>query len=310
MNTLYMIGNTHFDPAWLWTWDEAMAGIRATFRAALERMDEDPDFKYSFSTPPVFQWIQETDPELFEKIRQRVAEGRWDVEAEGWWLQPDCNAPSGESLIRQGLYGQRYLMEQFGKRATTVFNFDSFGHGPMLPQILKKCGLSYYVFSRPAPKEQALEKELFAWRCADGSQVLAFRADADGVGKYNHQTEDFIRMNRQRLANCDHDLMLVYGVSDHGGAPTKQAIQDIRKTNEEFTDVTVKMASTTEYFEAQKDQVNATFTGELMTRYYGVFSDKAEIKRNNRRAEYALSRAEKASCFAQMLGTRTYPGDQ
>lgn len=310
MNTLYMIGNTHFDPAWLWTWDEAMAGIRATFRAALERMDEDPDFKYSFSTPPVFRWIQETDPELFEKIRQRVAEGRWDVEAEGWWLQPDCNAPSGESLIRQGLYGQRYLMEQFGKRATTVFNFDSFGHGPMLPQILKKCGLSYYVFSRPAPKEQALEKELFAWRSADGSQVLAFRADADGVGKYNHQTEDFIRMNRQRLANCDHDLMLVYGVSDHGGAPTKQAIQDIHKTNEEFTDVTVKMASTTEYFEAQRDQVSTTFTGELMTRYYGVFSGKAEIKCNNRRAEYALSRAEKASCFAQMLGTRTYPGDQ
>lgn len=310
MNTLYMIGNTHFDPAWLWTWDEAMASIRATFRAALERMDEDPTFVYSFCTPAVFDWIRETDPELFGQIRQRIAEGRWDIEAEGWWLQPDCNAPSGESLIRQGLYGQRYLMEHFGKRATTVFNFDSFGHGPMLPQILKKCGLSYYVFSRPAPKEQSLPRELFAWRSADGSEVLAFRADADGVGKYNHQTEDFIRLNRERLASCDHDLMLVYGVSDHGGAPTKQSIRDIHNMNAALTDISVKMASTTAFFEAQKDQVSAAVTGELMTRYYGVFSNKEEIKRNNRRAEYALSRAEKASCFAQMLGYRPYPREK
>ena len=309
MNTLYMIGNTHFDPAWLWTWDEAMAGIRATFRAALERMKEDSEFVYSFCTPAVFDWIRQTDPELFEEIRQRVAEGRWDVEAEGWWLQPDCNAPSGESLIRQGLYGQKYLMESFGKRATTVFNFDSFGHGPMLPQILKKSGLRYYVFSRPAPKEQALEDELFTWRSADGSEILAFRADADGVGKYTHQTEEFIRLHRERLAEHDHDEMLVYGVSDHGGAPTKQAIQDIHKMNREFGDVFLKMTGTTAFFEAQKDQVSATVTGELMTRYYGVFSNKAEIKRNNRRAEYALSRAEKASCFAEMLGSRPYPSD-
>ena len=310
MNTLYMIGSTHFDPAWLWTWDEAMAGIRATFRAALERMEEDGEFVYSFCTPAVFDWIRETDPELFEKIRQRVAEGRWDIEAEGWWLQPDCNAPSGESLIRQGLYGQRYLMEHFGKRATTVFNFDSFGHGPMLPQILKKCGLEYYVFSRPAPKEQQLEKELFAWRSADGSQVLAFRADADGVGKYHRQAADFIRMNRERLNSCDHDLMVVYGVSDHGGAPTRQAIRDIHEMNRQFQDVSLKMASTTAFFEAQKEQVSATVTGELMTRYYGVFSNKAEIKRNNRRAEYAVSRAEKASCFTEMLGCRPYPGEK
>ena len=260
MKTLYMIGNTHFDPAWLWTWDEAMAGIRATFRAALERMQEDSEFVYSFCTPAVFDWIRETDPALFEQIRQRVAEGGWDVAAEGWWLQPDCNAPSGESLIRQGLYGQMYLMEHFGKRATTVFNFDSFGHGPMLPQILKKCDLHYYVFSRPAPKEQALEKELFAWRSADGSEILAFRADADGVGKYNHQTDEFIRLNREQLANCDHDLMLVYGVSDHGGAPTKEAIRAIHEANETCGDISVRMTGTTEFFEAQKSQVTAAYT--------------------------------------------------
>lgn len=310
MRRIYMIGNTHFDPAWLWTWDEAMASIRATFRSALERMKEDDEFIYSFCTPAVFEWIQKTDPEMFEEIRQRAIEGRWDIQAEGWWLQPDCNAPCGESLIRQGLYGQQYLTEHFGKRATTVFNFDSFGHGPSLPQILKKCCLDNYVFSRPALKEQSLEKELFVWKSPDGSEVLAYRSDADGVGKYNRQTEDFIRMQLERWENCGHDLMLVYGVSDHGGAPTKQAISAIRELKDAIDGVTVKMASTTEFFAEQRGKIKTTFCGELMTRYYGVFSNHGEIKRNNRRAEYAVTRAEKVSCFAQMLGYSSYPANE
>ena len=133
MRKLYMIGNTHFDPVWLWKWDEAMASVRATFRAALDRMKENDKFIYSFATPPVFEWIRKTDPEMFEEIKARVAEGRWDL-AEGWWLQPDCYGATGESYVRQGLYGQRYLMEHFGKYSDTVFNIDSFGHSPMLPQ--------------------------------------------------------------------------------------------------------------------------------------------------------------------------------
>ncbi len=104
MKKVYMIGNTHFDPVWLWKWDEAMFSITATFRSALERMREYPEFKYSFATPPVFEWIKKTNPEMFEEIKQRVEEGRWDL-GKGWWVQPDCYTPSGESLVRQGLYG-------------------------------------------------------------------------------------------------------------------------------------------------------------------------------------------------------------
>ena len=96
MKKLYMIGNTHFDPVWLWKWDEAMSSIRATFRAALDRMKEDENFIYSFATPPVFEWIKNTDPEMFEEIKIRVAEGRWDI-CEGWWVQPDCYSATGES---------------------------------------------------------------------------------------------------------------------------------------------------------------------------------------------------------------------
>ena len=105
-----MIANTHFDPVWLWKWDEAMSSITATFRSALQRMEEYPEFKYSFTTPPVFEWIKNTDPQLFNEIKKRVAEGRWEL-AEGWWVQPDCYSASGESYIRQGLYGQKYILE-------------------------------------------------------------------------------------------------------------------------------------------------------------------------------------------------------
>ena len=111
MKQLYMIGNTHFDPVWLWRWEEAMASIRATFRSALDRMKEDPDLVYSFATPPVFEWIRKTDPSLFEEIKERVAEGRWEL-GEAWWVQPDCYSASGESYVRQGLYGQRYCFVQ------------------------------------------------------------------------------------------------------------------------------------------------------------------------------------------------------
>ena len=156
MQKYYMVGNTHFDPVWLWTWDEAMASIRATFRSALDRMNEDPEFIYSFATPPVFEWIKKTDPDMFREIQQRVAEGRWDL-AEAWWLQPDCYSAMGESYVRQGLYGQKYLRENFGRISDCVFNIDSFGHSPMLPQILKKSHVDCYCFVRPEKWFVALE---------------------------------------------------------------------------------------------------------------------------------------------------------
>ena len=112
-DTYYLVGNAHLDPMWQWRWQEGSMEAKATLRSALDRMKEYPDFIYSFCTPPVFEWIKKTDPELFEEICQRVAEGRWDL-AEGWWLQPDCYLASGESYIRQGYYGQKYLKENFG----------------------------------------------------------------------------------------------------------------------------------------------------------------------------------------------------
>ena len=309
MNRFHMAGNTHFDPAWLWTWDEAMASIRATFRAALDRMDEDPDFRYSFSTPAVFEWIENTDPELFERIRQRVKEGRWDVAAEGWWLQPDCNCPSGESLIRQGLYAQRYLMERFGMKADSVFNIDSFGHSAMMPQILKKSGVDNYVFTRPNNADAPLDDDLFEWISPDGSSVTTYRCGNANDGCYPLDTLECLRSRRDALKAGGHDAMIVFGVSDHGGAPTKRSIADIRTAMAEMDDVGVEFSDVPRFFRENREKAKLSFTGELQPSFYGPFSDHAEVKRNNRRAEYALDRAERAGFIAGRLLGRGYSPD-
>ena len=282
MKINYMIGNTHFDPVWLWTWDEAMASIRATFRSALDRMKETPDFRYSFATPPVFEWIRNTDPELFEEIKERVKEGRWDL-CEAWWLQPDCYSASGESYVRQGLYGQKYLFDNFGVRSDCVFNVDSFGHSPQLPQILRKSGVKYYCFVRPETKYLPLEKDCFLWKGIDGTTVYAYRAE----DVYSKELEKTLDRSDEKT---DQDSIVIYGVTDHGGAPTKKDIALIeRRENAVF--------STVDHFFLQQHP-ETTVKGELLTGDFGVFADLPMTKRYNRIAENALMNAEKALVFA------------
>jgi len=305
---IHMFGNTHFDPSWLWTWDEAMASIRSTFRSALDRMKEDPDFIYSFSTPAVFEWIEQTDPDLFCEIQQRVKEGRWDVRAEGWWLQPDCNLPSGESFVRQGLYGQHYLMEKFGVKATTVFNNDSFGHCAMLPQILKKSGIDYYVMSRPEHHERQYEDDLFTWETPDGSSVLTYHVRSDIEGCYAQDTTSAIQKMRKESEKLTHDSAVIYGVSDHGGAPTKKSLAQIHEAIEKDGDV--RFSSTTDFFTAQQGRVSSRYMGELQPLFYGPFSNIVQVKRNNRKCENLLARAERASVMAAMLNDKAYPAEK
>ena len=150
---LHMIGNAHIDPVWLWQWQEGFHEVKASFRSALERMKEYPDFTFVASSAAFYEWVEESDPTMFAEIQQRVKDGRWGIVG-GWWVEPDCNIPAGESFVRHGLYGQRYFKEKFGVTAQTGFNVDSFGHAGTLPQILKKSGLDYYVFLRPMPHEK------------------------------------------------------------------------------------------------------------------------------------------------------------
>jgi alpha-mannosidase len=142
--TLHLIGNAHIDPVWLWSWQEGFHEVKATFRSALDRMKEYADFTFTASSAVFYQWVEHSDPQMFAEIQQRVAEGRWSIVG-GWWIEPDCNIPSGESFARQALYAQHYFLEKFGKIATVGYAIDSFGHNAMIPQLLKQSGMPFYV---------------------------------------------------------------------------------------------------------------------------------------------------------------------
>lgn len=309
MKDIFMIGNTHYDPVWLWRWDEALSSITATFRSALQRMEETPDFCYSFSAPAVLEQIEKTNPALFCEIKQRVAEGRWDL-AEGWWLQADTNAASGESYVRQGLYGQRYLLQKFGKMSRAAFNIDSFGHCSNLPQILAGCGIEFYCFWRPNQVQYELNAPLFVWEGGAGKSVLAYRVGGDGGEIF---TEHFEEDTLKKVAeNPDgQDLLVVFGVTDHGGAPTKEAISKIEQYRVTYQDkVQFRFGTVEDYFDRQKGKDLGRIKGEIQVTFIGPYSNFTEIKKNNRLAEYGALNAEKASVLAEKLVGMEYPAEK
>ncbi len=161
-----------------------MSVALSTFRSALDRMNEYPDFTFTASSAQFYEWVAETDPKMLQEIRKRVAEGRWDVVG-GWWIEPDVNVPNGESLVRQGLYSQRLFQQLFGRMAQIGYNPDSFGHPGTLPQILKLQGMHGYVFMRPQAHEKKLPADLFWWegRGWDASAHLSHSVQLRALGR-------------------------------------------------------------------------------------------------------------------------------
>jgi alpha-mannosidase len=302
---LHMIGNAHIDPVWLWQWPEGYQEVRATFQSAIDRLDENPDFVFTHTSVLFLQWVEESDPELFERIRARVAEGRWQIVG-GWWIEPDCNIPGGESFVRQGLYGQRWLHDRFGLISTTGANLDSFGHNASLPQILRRSGMDSYVFLRPKPEENHdLPGPLFHWEAADGSRVAAYRipheycAPRDDLGEH-------VEKSLATLPPGLDDLAVFYGVGNHGGGPTKANLSSIARLNERGDD-RLELSSLRRFFDSVSARDLPVWRGELQYHAPGCYTTHSGIKRWNRRAENLLQRAEKWCVVADVLGVQPYP---
>jgi alpha-mannosidase len=301
---LHMIGSAHIDPVWLWQWPEGYQEVRATFQSAIDRMDEYPEFVFTTDSVVYLAWVEESDPELFARIRERVAEGRFQIIG-GWWVEPDCNIPAGESYVRQALYGQRYLHDRFGITATTGSNFDSFGHNASLPQLLRKSGLDSYVFLRPGPLERELPGPYFWWESADGSRVLAYRIPHEYCSPGGQIDEHLERALAQLPADAP-ELMVFYGVGNHGGGPTRENLDSIRRLN--ANGARVECSSPRAFFDAIAGTGGIpVHRGELQHHSRGCYSAHSGVKRWNRRAENLLLRAEKWSAVADALGGAPYP---
>lgn len=305
--TLYMIGNAHLDPVWLWQWQEGYQEVKATFRSALDRMKEYDDFFFTSSSAAYYEWVEENEPAMFEEIRERVKEGRWVIVG-GWWIQPDCNAPGGESYVRQGLYGQRYFQEKLGVTAQTGYNVDSFGHNGMLPQILKKSGMDNYVFMRPGRHEKGLEGETFTWTSNDGSAVTAFRIPFEYC-TWPRELKEHIERCAGEIKDTRGSIMCFYGVGNHGGGPTKQNIESIHELNRAEDMPRLILSTPDDYFQAvkQSGRTLPVVSGELFHHSSGCYSAHSEVKRLNRLAENRLIMAEKLSVAGKHWAGGKYP---
>jgi len=305
--TLHMIGNAHLDPVWLWQWQEGFQETKATFRSALDRMREYPEFVFTNSSAANYEWIENNEPEMFEEIKQRIKEGRWEIVG-GWWIQPDCNIPSGESFVRQGLYGQRYFQEKFGVTAKVGYNVDSFGHHGMLPQILKKSGMDYYIFMRPSPQEKGLPARLFWWESDDASRVLAYRIPYEYC-TWGKDVEKHVRRNAGELKAPFNDLMCFYGVGNHGGGPTKENIESIKRLNEDPAFPRLVFSTPNKFFEEmmKKNLPFPVVHDDLQHHASGCYAVHSGIKKWNREAENMLIKAEKFSALANWTTGQKYP---
>ncbi len=301
--TIKLIGNAHLDPIWLWRWQEGCGEVLQTFRSALDRLKEYNDFVFTCSSAAYYEWVEKIDPQMFEEIKTMVKRGRW-VPVNGWWVQPDCNMPSGESFARQALYSQLYYYEKFGITCKTGYNVDSFGHNAMLPQLLKKGGMNSYVFQRPGMHENAeIPENLFWWDSADGTRILTYRIP-DGYGSNGKDALDKkIEEANNRAEETGYGMMMFYGVGNHGGGPTKGDIEYLREMTDREGYNELEFSSPDEYFEDMLNQFLhlESWDTELQHHASGCYSATSLVKELNRKAENALVAAEKWDTIASVV---------
>jgi len=289
------IGHAHIDTAWLWPLAETHRKLVRTFATQTRYMDEYPEYRFACSQAQQYAWIEEREPDLWERIRAKIDAGQF-VPVGGSWIEPDCNLPSGESLVRQFMHGQRFFEDRFGIRCREFWSPDAFGYCGQLPQILRLCGitrfltqkLSWNKFNRP-------DAHTFVWQGIDGSEVLGHFPPADD---YNSNV-DVRTLTRSTRAFADHESsassLLVYGFGDGGGGPTRAMLERLRRMRDLQGLPRVCPATSDEFFGALEAETAArpVVVGELYFEYHrGVYTSQALVKRGNRVCEQLLHDAE------------------
>jgi alpha-mannosidase len=299
-----LVGYAHTDVQWLWEWPEARQAVFVTWRQALKFMDEYPDFTFSQSTAGYYRAMEETYPDLFKKVQQRVKEGRWELLG-GRICEADENLLSPEAHARHFLYGQRYFRERFGKIATVGWEPDTFGHTAQMPQILRLGGCDSYYFCRAGKSVP-----LFWWEALDGSKVLTFDEVASGSwynGPLDNNTPK--ELLPWQKTTGQKEMLWVYGVGNHGGGPTKENIETAQRFQKEPYEPSAKFTTATTFFKEMR-AANLTkiptLKTELNPTFDGCYTSQARMKLLNDQAEAATTSAEAVAAVASTFGF-SYP---
>lgn len=306
----YAVGNAHLDLAWLWPLEETHRKTARTFAAQLRLLSEYPDYRFLQSQPAEYEMCRKYYPDLFAKIQRAVKDGRWIADG-AMWVEPDTNVPSGESLIRQLLYGKRYYQEMFGVNSVLLWLPDTFGYSGQLPQILKGCGVDYLVTQKifwSYNDDEQFPYHYFYWKGIDGSKITSFLPTS-----YTYRCDPASVANAWNSRRQKRDLeafLYPYGYGDGGGGPARDYIEFNRREEHLEGAPQVKMAGPMEFFKDGEAQGGPkhTWTGELyFSAHRGTYTSQADVKKFNRRCELALREAEIWSAFAAGKGLLAWP---
>jgi alpha-mannosidase len=299
------IGHSHIDMAWMWRSQHTREKARRTFSTVLNLMRQYPEYQYIHTSPQLYKFVKQDDPELFERIKEKVAEGRWEPNG-GVWVECDTNIPTGESLVRQFLYGKRFFKQEFGIDSKVLWLPDTFGFSWAIPQIMKKSGMSYFACSCIHwSKYNRFPHDTFYWRGLDGSEVLVTFFTAPGETIRNHYNYNGliapydvqVAWEHYREKRKNDELLMPFGWGDGGGGPTREMLESIRAQANLPGHPSVKIGRVESYFERLESRLKQekvmVWDGEIFQEnLQGVYTSQARNKRLNRLSEILIHDAE------------------
>jgi alpha-mannosidase len=318
--TVVCIGHTHIDVAWLWDLKQTREKAVRSFSTALSLMKDYTDYTFMASQPVLYKFVKEEAPEVYEEIKERIKEGRWEAEG-AMYLEADCNLTSGESLVRQLLYGRKFFRDEFGVESKVLWLPDVFGYSAALPQILKGFGIDYFVTSKISWNEyNRLPYDTFMWEGIDGTEILSYFITANDYEKVingNHRTIYEANINpsqikgsyeRYKPKQMNDEVIICYGYGDGGGGPTKDMLENYTRLNKGVPGCPkTETMFTKNYFEALEERVKdykrlPSWKGELYLEFHrGTYTTMAKNKKYNRFCEYLYEDLELFSSIAKNI---------
>ena len=306
--TLAATGHAHIDLAWLWPMAETRRKAVRTFHTVVQLMDQFPEFQFNHSTAQLYDFLGQDDPALLATITDKVKSGQWEPIG-AMWVEPDTNMPSGESLIRQLLYGIRYFDRQFGKRSTVLWLPDVFGFSPVLPQLLRQVGMTgVFTIKTNWSEKNKLPHDLFSWQGLDGSEVImhTFENPADGYNAEMGPRATLGTWGNYQDKELHPQSLLCYGHGDGGGGPTEDYVLRLRQMQDFPVVPKIAHVNVSDWFESIPARLTAPlpkWVGEIYLEYHrGTLTTQSRTKYLHRRAERALVTAEVLSSMVTLQG--------
>ena len=292
------IGHAHIDTAWLWPIRETRRKCVRTFASATALMDDYPEYRFAASSAQHYAWVEESQPALFDRITERVERGQW-VPVGGMWVEADMNMPSGESLVRQIVFGQRYFEAKFGQRCEEAWIPDVFGYPAGLPQVFAAGGMRRFVTQKMSwNKQNRFPHNTFWWEGLDGSRVLTHFPPVDTYNAEITPAEVAYSAGNFKDHGWSSVSLMPFGHGDGGGGPTREMLERARRLASADPRVTLAVGTPDEFFDAVEAEVRAgapvpVWRGELyLETHRGTLTSQLRTKLGNRRCERLLVEAE------------------